>query len=216
MILRLTFICLACLTLLACTSQRTGKQPAELVLEVFGGGADDVTPRFATLLRAEPPSPALQVAIIDEQVNTTLLLESRSGNFETWLSSDGASLTFERGMLHSTRGTNTGLLASELSEPLALVLSGRQGTSDRFMTYLDGDDFAVTRTFRCTVEIEGSRTLTQGNQTISTRLMSEDCRSLGQSFRNLYWVATGSGRIVQSRQWASDVTGYISTRVVLK
>ena len=209
-----TIVFLLLLTPLACNSLATEEQPTEYIREGLQGGDKDFSPRFIQLMRADPP--ALQVAFIEKELSTTFLLESRNGDFETWLSPSGASLTYEQGMLHSTRGFGTGLLASDLSDPLALVLSGRNGVSDRLMTYLDGNDFAVIETFRCQVAIEGTRNLTLQKRLIPTRLMSEDCRNIDQSFRNLYWVSTQSGRIVQSRQWASDVTGEISSRVVFK
>ncbi|MFD2741762.1 YjbF family lipoprotein [Sulfitobacter aestuarii] len=212
--MRLPFPLVGLLTLLlaACGSPTTEPSRLDTLRAALGGAEPDFAPRFAALIAAR--APALQVGFIDKEVSTTLLLEQRRNGIETWLSPEGAALVLERGMLHGTRGFGTGLLASELSEPLALVLARQGGRSDRLMTYLDGNDRAVTRTFRCVLSSRGARQLSLQGRVIPTTLMQEDCKSLDQSFRNLYWVAQSG--IVQSRQWAGGKTGEISTRVVLR
>jgi hypothetical protein len=212
MIKLLVALCLLATTLLGCVSQGTEQSPLDSIKEGFQGGTQEFSPRFLRLAEAE--APALQVAFIDTKLATILLLESHTNGIDTYLSPEGSALLFEQGMLAGTRGFGTGLLASDLSAPLALVLSGREGFPDRLMTYLDGNDRAVTRTFRCKVTVEGDRVLKIGNRHMSTRLVSEDCGSLNGTFRNLYWVDRNTQRIVQSRQWAGEYTGEISTRLV--
>jgi len=175
-------------------------------------GPAEFEPRFIALLKAE--APALQVGFIEKETNGTMLLERRKGAFEFWLSSDGGQLILQGGILHGTRGFGEGLLASELSEPLAHVRGLRAGYSDRFHTYLDGNDRALTRTYRCVIELAGPRDLPFTTGNVATQLVREDCQSLTQSFRNLYWVVPGTGRIVQSRQWAGPFLGDISTRIL--
>lgn len=175
-------------------------------------GSQEFEPRFAALRRAEVP--AMQVGFIEQDTSGAVLLERTKGDFGFWLSPDGAQLIFEGGILHGTRGFGEGLLGSELSQPLSLVRSLQGGQSDRFHTYLDGNDKAVTRTYRCVIENAGSRDVALGSRQVETQLMREDCRSLDQSFRNLYWVMPSSGQIVQSRQWAGPFMGEISTRIV--
>lgn len=169
-------------------------------------------PRFIALLKAE--APALQLGFVRRQVGGNVLLERRDGPHEFWLTPDGAHIILQDGMLHGTRGLGEGLLAAELSEPLAHVRGLEPGYSDRFHTYLDGNDRAITRTYRClfTRGKEGEVTLTSG--VVQTVQMRENCRSLDQEFTNIYWVTPGSRRIVQSRQWAGPYIGALSTRVV--
>ena len=119
-------------------------------------------------------------------------------------------------MIHSTRGLGEGLLASELSQPLARIASLEPGPSYRFHTYLTGNDETVTRTYRCeflrvrdiAVPVSGTR--------IQTVLLRESCNSLDQFFENLYWVDPDNRQIVQSRQWAGPFIEAISTRIVLQ
>ncbi|WP_108838574.1 YjbF family lipoprotein [Tateyamaria sp. Alg231-49] len=171
-----------------------------------------ISPRFISLFQAK--APVLQVGFVDLETNGNLLLERQNGEFAYWISPEGAQLTLQSGILHSTRGFGEGLLASELSEPLELVLGMRSGWSDRFHTYLDGEERAVTRTYRCRVDNDGAREIDLFGTPVDTRLMRESCRSLDQEFVNLYWVAPSRGSIILSRQWAGPVVGAISTRIV--
>ena len=98
------------------------------------------------------------IAVIETEEAGELRLEQRDGPYEYWLSSDGVQLVLQDGMLHGTRGFGQGLLASDLSEPLARLQSLQEGPSDRFHTYLNGNDEAVTRTYRC--EFRQTRSIT--------------------------------------------------------
>ena len=203
---------LFCLALSACGTVADEDSAFGQSLATLRGGQADFVPRFIALLQTEAPT--LQVGFLDLETNGNLLLERQDGEFSYWLSPDGAHLVLQSGMLHSTRGLGEGLLASELSEPLALVRATRTGASDRFHTYLDGNDFAITRTYRCIVENRGARQIDLLGQETATVLMRESCNSLDQEFVNLYWVVPASGTIVLSRQWAGPELGRVSTRVV--
>lgn len=172
----------------------------------------DFSPRFIELIKAEAPT--LQIGFIDRDASGSLLLERQDGTFAYWLSPDGGHIVLQNGMLHSVRGFGEGLLASDLSKPLALVRNLKSGWSDRFHTYLDGNDFAVTRTYRCRIENRGVREIDLLGTPRITQLMREECRSLDQEFLNLYWVDPSSRDIVLSRQWVGPVVGSISTRIV--
>ncbi|SEW44076.1 Group 4 capsule polysaccharide lipoprotein gfcB, YjbF [Cognatiyoonia koreensis] len=180
------------------------------VLSQFTGGSFQ-SPRFAALRQRQTET--LQIGIASREQTGAVLLEMRDGAFETWLSADDTTITLENGLLHSTRGLGAGLLASELSQSHALISARQNGFADRFHTFLTGNDRTVVRTYRCAIFNEGPRETTLNTGPVQTQLMSEDCSSLTENFRNLYWV-DGRGRIVQSRQWAGDYLGPISTRVV--
>ncbi|HDZ82683.1 MAG TPA: hypothetical protein ENH56_15795, partial [Roseobacter sp.] len=145
-----------------------------------------------------------------------LLMESRINDVETWLSSDLTGLMLENGMLQGTRGLGSELIASELFEPMELILSGRSGYSDRLHSYLNGNVEIVTRTYRCLVVVKGNAIIPLEIGNVSTRVMTEDCKSLDQSFQNTYWVSTNSGAIVQARQWAGDELGYLKTQAATR
>lgn len=171
-----------------------------------------VEPRAQSLYKAGAPQ--MQVGIPKTGKNGTLILETRRDGIETWLSGDGATLILDHGMLRGTRGFGVGLLASDVAQSSALVHGRRKGRASRFHTFLTGTDKAVTRSYVCRIESRGARTVDLSSGTVPARLMAETCRNPEQEFTNLYWVADGDGRIVQSRQWMGDYLGHVSLRVV--
>lgn len=205
-------VLLICVGLAACSSSSETDSPLMMTVNSLRGFEPEFAPRFVTLTQGEAPT--LQVGFVDQGTNANLLLERTNGDFAYWLSADGGHIVLQSGMLHSTRGLGEGLLASDLSEPLAMVRFLRGGWSDRLHTNLDGNDRAVTRTYRCLIENEGQKQIQLGSGLVSTVLMTESCRSLDREFINFYWVVASSGQIVQSRQWAGPVIGPVSTRVV--
>jgi len=181
---------------------------------ILAPGKTAFTPRFQALAEAGTSVPALQVALVEQDRAGTVLLESQRNGIDTWLTPDGATLIMRQGMLVGTRGFGAGMLASDVDQPLSMVLNGRQGYSDRFHTFLNGNDETNTRTYRCEIVNRGAREISVGDKPTQTRLMAEDCKSLDQSFLNLYWVSASGNRIVQSRQWAGDYLGIVTTRAV--
>lgn len=173
---------------------------------------DDTTviPRFAAL--TSTPRPVMQIGLIDAGTAGNMLLEARNGAFEQYLSPNGASMTFNRGMLHQSIGFGEALMATKVDQSLALVLRGQSGSADRIHTYLGGDDRQYFRTYRCVITNQGLRTVQLPNRSTSARLMRESCRNAEHAFDNLYWVEQGRAEIIQSRQWAGPNLGAVSTR----
>lgn len=201
-----------CAGLAGCGTAVDEESGLGLTLSQLRGEGAVMHPRFIALLKAE--APALQVAFVDQERTGTVLLEDATGDFHYWLSADGAQLILQSGMLHGTRGLGEGLLASDISEPLALIRGLRAGVSDRFHTYLDGNDRAVTRTYRCVIVDEGAQKIGLGTTQVAVRLMRETCQSLDQNFINLYWVSPTQREIILSRQWAGPFIGAITMRIV--
>lgn len=158
----------------------------------------------------------LQVSFLKLERAGTMLREGERAGLTTWLSADGATLITEDGMLRGMRGFGGGMMASDISQSLERVLRGQDGPSERFHSFLKGDDQIETRTYHCTVSTRGDRTIKVGGRPLDTRLMAEECNSTTQEFLNLYWVSRADNQIVQSRQWAGDFLGIVTTRVVPK
>lgn len=169
--------------------------------------------RFVPLQQAGR-GPALDVRIISSGVRGGFLRESKRGTIESWLGTDGVSLTFDRGVLHGTRGIGAGLLASDVSATAAAVLAGRSGEVERLHTFLTGNDLAETRAYRCTITTDGSDTIQVDAEAVVARRMTEICYNLDQEFKNVYWVDTQRGQIVKSEQWAGETIGSLSIQTV--
>ena len=174
--------------------------------------AGQFPPRFAALV-ADTSVPLLVVTIESRGQSGRLLLENTVNGVDTWLSADMSALIIQKGMLRGTRGVGSELFAAEVSEPMKMILAGKNGFSDRFHSNLSGDDKISTRTYRCLIETKGSAVINLEIGRIPTRVMTEDCKSLDQSFTNTYWVSSNTGAIVQARQWAGSELGYIKTQV---
>jgi hypothetical protein len=174
--------------------------------------AGQFPPRFAALV-ADTSVPLLVVTIESSKQGGRLLLENSVNDVETWLSADMSALMIQNGIIRGTRGVGSELFASDISEPMNLILSGNTGYSDRFTSNLEGDDRIRTRTYRCLVETKGSDMINLEIGRVATRVMTEDCKSMDQSFTNTYWVSSTTGAIVQSRQWAGDDVGYMMIQV---
>ncbi|OAN97745.1 hypothetical protein A8B74_10545 [Sulfitobacter geojensis] len=152
----------------------------------------------------------MNVRVTETGVRGGFLREAKRGNIESWLGNDGVSLTFDRGVLHGTRGIGAGLLASDVSQVANAVLAGRSGEVQRIHTYLNGNDQAVSRAYSCTITNQGSETIDLDTGATSTRRMLENCRNLDQAFTNTYWVDPRRGTIVQSRQWGGEDIGELA------
>lgn len=168
-------------------------------------------PRFAPLLQAGQ-GPALDVRIVETGIRGGFLRESSANGIETWLGSDGVSLSFDRGVLHGTRGVGAGMLSSDVSSSARAIMAGRSGDVERIHTFLNGNNIAVSRAYACRITNEGSERIQLDIGTISARRMTEECGNLDQKFTNVYWV--GRGRILQSRQWGGEALGELAITTV--
>ena len=197
----------AAVVLGACANDGLQQQAIQVFLdEPAPQNTSNQFPRFQPILQAGQ-GPALSVEVPSSGLRGGFLRESRQGNIESWLGNDGAALTFDRGVLHGTRGIGAGLLASDVAPTANAILNGRSGDVERVHTYLNGNDRAEIRAYACTITNEGSETIQLDNGATPTRRMKEVCRNLDQQFTNTYWVDTRQGRIVRSRQWSGEFAG---------
>ncbi|KIN62719.1 DUF2886 domain containing protein [Sulfitobacter noctilucicola] len=204
----------AALFLAACSASNLQDRAISLILDEEPAVDPSVQfPRFTPLLQAKQ-GPALQVSIPAKNLKGGFLRESSNGNIESWLGNDGVSLTFDRGVLHGTRGIGAGMLASDVSASASAVLAGRNANVKRVHTFLTGNDLAVSQVFSCRVENRGTETISLDTGATSTRRMSENCQNDAQSFENTYWVDTRRGRIVKSIQWSGEFLGALSIQTV--
>lgn len=167
--------------------------------------------RFSALF--QEPRAVLDIEFIDLGVAGKLILEQQDGQYSRFLSSDLGGIVLQRGLVHSVFGFGEPLAASDLSEPLSLIMSGSAGSADRFHTYTDGQDLTVRTTFRCQLANRGPADVQLPTGKVATTLMSETCQSLEQSFENLYWIDRTRQEVIQSRQWVGPNVGSVVTQV---
>ncbi|MEP5731186.1 MAG: YjbF family lipoprotein [Sulfitobacter sp.] len=214
MTLRFGILVAAVLALGSCGTPQLQQTALGIALgEDIAGSDTGQFPRFAPLLAAGR-GPALNVVAVETGVRGGFLRESKTGNIESWLGNDGVSLSFDRGVLHGTRGIGAGLLTSDVAASANAVLAGRSGDVERIHTFLNANNQAISRAYICTITNNGSETINLDNGPTATRRMTEVCRNIDQEFTNLYWVDTRRGRIVQSQQWSGEFVGDLSITTV--
>ncbi|WP_223638396.1 YjbF family lipoprotein [Rhodobacter sp. TJ_12] len=180
-------------------------------------GQPEVTANANFLAAYEADAPG--VAVVRDDTPDALavaLRQTRSAQsgVETMIAADGTQFMLRKGILVGTRGLGNDLMAAEVTPVERLVSARGSGVATRLMTFIDGNDHAVTRAFKCDIYPGGLEDVTVGTTPIQTRLMTEYCRGPFGEFYNYYWVVPGSGEIVQSNQWAGPLTGKISLRKV--
>lgn len=168
------------------------------------------TVRFAQVLQADAPQ--MQLSVERVRASGIVVLDVTRDGTRTWLSPEGASFATRGGLLVATRGLGGDMLSSDVSQSQALLSARRNGQAQRFHTFIDGTDKAVTQTFVCDITVTGPRAIRIQNQPVNTTLMAENCANPTTQFQNLYWIETGTARISQSRQWAGEPTGPLALR----
>ena len=204
-------VMLVFVTSVGCSSDGNKSSAVALASNYLAPGEFVPDPRFAQLF--DRPRPVLDIEFVDLGVAGKLVLEQQDGGYSRYLSADLGGIVLQNGILHSMFGFGEPLAGAELSEPLRLILAGQSGQTDRFHTYTDGENRAVTRTFRCQIMAQGNRDVALENRQVVTRLLTESCHGLNQSFENIYFVDLAEGEVIQSRQWVGENVGYIATRV---
>ncbi|APG48964.1 YjbF family lipoprotein [Phaeobacter porticola] len=155
----------------------------------------------------------MQVSFIKTGIAGTMVAETHRAGLVTWLSSDGASLQTDRGLLRATRGFGAGLMAVDLDQSRQRIFEQDLGSSQRFHSYLTGNNEIETRSYHCDIETRGARILRIDGMEITTRLMAETCINPDQRFLNLYWLRTRDNTLIQSRQWTGPFLGNMTTRL---
>lgn len=153
--------------------------------------------------------PSLQVTVPAHRARTMMRLAGRNGDTETWVSPDGFSISLRDGILVATRGFGFDLIAGDAEATLTALSGVGPEMHARKMRYLGGDNHSTWLAAGCQIEARGSENLDKQRLT----LMAERCVARQSHFLNLYWL-DGADRIVRSRQWASDQTGYLEIEMI--
>ena len=167
-------------------------------------------PMIEAALRSGAPALLISVEAREDALAPFVASATRDGK-TTWRSADGVSVTTQAGLLHATRGLGADMLASDTAQSQRRLIRNQPGLAERFHTFLNGEDQAITRAYVCEITNRGARQIDVGRGPQTARLMAEDCASLSETFTNLYWIAP-SGSILQSRQWAGAFTGPLAIR----
>lgn len=132
-----------------------------------------------------------------------------NGQYQTWMSAQGQSVTLRGGVLSATRGLGDDLMASELSAAAAAIQARRPGAYTRIYEHLSGQGENSVLVANCELSKVKSERVAIGEIDGNATVLREACQHpSGISFENLYWV-DGSGRFLKSRQWVSQSVKYL-------
>ena len=142
--------------------------------------------------------------------NGTLTLYPGEGIGETWLGADGATITFEQGILKASRGMGDDVMGASSS-----MLSWRKlknfSTHHRQLSYLSGNNKIQTLKLTCEINKLGNKTSTEiwGVEFKVTKY-EEICLNDNFTIKNTYYL---DDRLIvrKSRQFHSNTLGYIIT-----
>ena len=213
---RLRRLMQAALVLAVAAGCSSDPQTRKLLAESIPGKARLPEPHPLFMAAYKAGAPGIAAAVESKPEAIAVLLRqavSDSGGVVTTIAADGSQLMFDRGVLVGSRGFGYDLMASEVSQSVALIRALRPGHATRLMTLIDGDDRAVTRTFRCEITPGEAESVVIGTEPVAARTVTETCRGALASFNNYYWVVPGTGQIIQSSQWVGPLTGKISLRL---
>ena len=156
------------------------------------------------------PTPVLLTGLESRNIYATLSLGGTNRANTTWITADSKALTLNRDILVATRGLGNDLMSADINDMIGPIRTG-SGTGVRVYDYLDGENQTVRRSFYCTTQSQGGVQLAIFGLGVSTRHVTESCQNPEISFENDYWIGS-SGRIWQSRQWASPDIGHVFTQ----
>lgn len=132
---------------------------------------------------------------------------TKVGEVETWVSSGGATISLENGVLVASRGLGFDLSGVDPIGTVAAIKAGG-GTSDRTHGFLNTLDQIDTFAMSCEVSEVGPEEveLPRGPDTLTK--FEESCRGQRLVFKNEFW-ANEDGDIVRSLQMLSPQLGFV-------
>lgn len=182
---------------------------AALALAACAPAAPDIRGQL-TRARIDARGQTLMLVEIADLGQAALLSPSgRNGSVETWRARSGFSLSFDEGILVSTRGLGNDVMSGDVTGTLAALAAGGTGggSYERFQTFLDGEGQTVLRAFLCSMSAPVAETVTIFDVAHATQRFVETCNTRGLATENTYWTA--GGIMWKSREWAGPGLGYL-------
>ena len=153
--------------------------------------------------------PVLFVELASGQ-NGTLTPYPGNGDGITWLGADGATITFEQGILKASRGMGDDLMGSSSTMPRWSEINSSINYK-RNMKYLSGNNQILTKVFNCVIEkTNNEKIITVWQIPFTTKVYQETCQGVDDVIKNTYFVDY-SLVVRKSLQFHSSSIGYITT-----
>ncbi|WP_172326969.1 YjbF family lipoprotein [Mangrovicoccus sp. HB161399] len=186
-------------------------------LQTIGAAIFPPPPREGPVVtRAQVEAAAVPLIMVDMEVTgdqATAIVFGNNGNAVTWITLNGVTFTLKNGALFSTRGLGPDLLTATtkgLADALPRRATARYARDLRFIA---GDESILKDRFFCELVNEGPEDRVVLQVRHSATRMRESCYAMesGRDFTNIYWVGA-DGIVWDSRQWISEMAGYVEIR----
>lgn len=159
--------------------------------------APDIRPTITPEAIAAAPDPLLFVELPQEGVQALMARIGRNRDVITWASADGRSVSLREGVLVATRGFGFDLMSADVSGTLE-ALAGGPRDYERFVSYLDGENKTVIRSFACRMEAPVAETIDSFGRAIPTMRWTETCAGLDGTVVSVFH--TGEGGVWRALQ----------------
>ena len=140
--------------------------------------------------------------------NGTLTPYPGKGIGQTWLGADGATVTFERGVLKATRGMGDDIMGGLSFIPEFSKIK-KTSNYERKLSYLDGNNNLFVIELNCQIRKSSTQNVIDvWGVPFKVRLYKEKCTNPNRIIKNSYYVDQ-SNNVRRSIQFHSDTIGYI-------
>ena len=203
---------LSALTLLAaCGPLNESRSGPQLIRQLnpglFGGSAPPAAPAISPEIANAGPGNILLVTLRARDLVAPMIRTATNGTRVTWKSDSDLAMTFDDGILVSTRGLGDDLMGADAPGLRQAILNG-QGTTTRRQSYLNSLDQIVTHDLTCQVSTSGVEETALLTGPAQLKKVVESCQSPRLVFENSYWLR--GGKIIKSSQAISASQGFIS------
>ena len=156
----------------------------------------------------EAKIPVLFVELSSGQ-NGTLTPYPGKGIGQTWLGADGATITFDRGVLKASRGMGDDLMGSSLSMPPWSNINKKAEIYSRELIQISGNNKISKLVFSCVIEkINSHEQIEIWDINFKVAKFEENCSNGMHTFKNTYQV-DAQGIVRRSIQYHSETIGSI-------
>ena len=141
--------------------------------------------------------------------NGTLTLYPGKGIGQTWLGSDGATITLLDGILKASRGMGYDLMGSNFTDLSWASIKNDELSYSREMSYLTGNNNLDLITYSCKIQrVHEREKINIWEVEFSVSRFTEVCSNSEATLKNIYFL-DDKGIVRKSKQFHSRMHGYV-------
>ncbi len=213
--MRFVTLILLLVGLTACGPLNEGQGSPQIIqdlrTQLFGGDETPTPPAIPPEVANAAPGEVLLVTLRARNAVAPLLKSGQNGSKVTWASPGQVAMTFDSGILISTRGLGDDLMGADVPG-LATAIRGSGGIIRRQQSYLNSLDQIEVIGLTCQVVIAGLEEVPLVNGPRTLTKVTESCESNRLVFENIYWL--NNGQIIKSQQVISPTQGFITAELL--